>query len=316
MISVIVPALNESANIRPLIDKLILQFQQPCEIIIVDDHSSDDTYEQVEQLNLPNVYAIRLSRRSGSHVALRAGLLQATGDAVLCISADGQDNPAVINQMLSKWTAGQQIVWALREKRENEAFMQKYFSLAFYSLLRMLVVEQARNIDLARADFYLLDRLVVDSINSCPERNSSLFGLIAWMGFRQDYVEYERLERLSGKSKWNFRSRLRLAKDWIIAFSGLPLKMMTWIGFSVAVLGLLYAGFIFNRALTGYPVQGWASLMILVLVLGGFQMTMAGITGEYLWRTLDETRNRPLFFVEKNSAKRFQKQLSQSINHH
>lgn len=303
MISVVIPAYNEADNIHQTLTELLaVMGDEPCEIIVVDDHSGDETYERVVLFGQTHVHGIRLSRRSGSHVALRAGLLHARGDAVLCISADGQDNPEAVRQMIAKWRDGSQIVWALRQKRDNESLGQKYFSLAFYKLLSTLAETQGGNgIDLARADFYLLDRQVVDAVNRCSERHSSLFGLIAWSGFRQDWVEYARLARRAGQSKWNFRARFRLAKDWIIAFSGLPLKAMTMVGFSVAVLGLLYAALTFVRVFSGIPIQGWASLMIAVLVLGGLQMAMLGIIGEYLWRTLDETRNRPLFFIEKMS---------------
>ena len=146
-----------------------------------------------------------------------------------------------------------------------------------------------------------MDRKVVDAITACRETNTSLFGMIAWIGFKQGYIEYERRQRHSGRSKWNLRSRIRLAKDWIIAFSGIPLKLLTIIGFSVACVGFVYAFTVVIRSIIfGSPVQGWSSVMTAILVLGGGQMMMLGILGEYLWRTLDESRNRPGYFVEKS----------------
>lgn len=124
-------------------------------------------------------------------------------------------------------------------------------------------------IDLSRADFFLLDRKVVNAINNCPERNTSLFGLIVWLGFSQDFVEYERRPRHSGKSKWNFRGRLRLAKDWIIAFSGIPLKLMSIFGIFFAILGFIYGIYLVINALRGNPPPGWSSIIVAVLVLGG-----------------------------------------------
>jgi dolichol-phosphate mannosyltransferase len=142
---------------------------------------------------------------------------------------------------------------------------------------------------------------VVDALNSLQEANSSLFGLVAWIGYQQDYVEYERRERQIGKSKWRFRARMRLAKDWVIAFSGIPLKVMTVMGFAVAALGMLYALWVMGVAIFGEPIQGWASIMVVVLIIGGLQMAMLGIMGEYLWRTLEETRQRKLYFIEKST---------------
>ncbi len=307
MLSIVIPAYNETENLCLTIPRLrdvVLGAGMPdCEFIVVDDHSSEPMYESVLALDTPNVRCIRLSRRSGSHVALRAGIAVAKGDAVLCISADGQEDPAAVPVMLQQWRNGTQIVWGLRKARDNEGFLQKLFSLAFYKLLASVTESSSQGIDLSRADFYLLDRRVVDSINQLKETNTSLFGLIAWIGFQQGAVEYDRKERRFGKSKWRFRQRMRLAKDWIIAFSGLPLKVMTVVGFLIALTGLLLAVYILVLRLFWHviTIEGWASLIVAVLVLGGFQIAMLGILGEYLWRTLEETRRRRLYFVEKST---------------
>ncbi len=306
MLSIVIPAYNEAENLRRTLPQMREALRQSgmtdYEFIVVDDHSSEPLFESLAELNDPHIHCIRLSRRSGSHTALRAGLGASRGSAALCISADGQEDPAAIPLMVEKWREGNQIVWGLRSQRSGEGLFQKYFSLLFYKLLATLTEGGQSGIDLNRADFYLLDRRVVNGLNALPENNSSLFGLIAWIGYRQAYVEYERRERAVGKSKWKFRARMRLAKDWIIAFSGLPLKSMTILGFIVAGLGFLYAMWILiNSLLFGNPVEGWASLMTTVLVLGGLQMAMLGIIGEYLWRTLEETRRRALYFVEKST---------------
>ena len=310
MLSVVIPSFNESDNIintieeiKDVIEKKI--FSKKYEIIVTDDHSTDNTYQIVESFNDVRIKCIRLSRRSGSHIALRAGIANARGDAVLCISADGQDDPNVLEEMLKKLHEGAQIVWALRKKRK-ESFLIKRSVLIFYRTLELLTDTKKSEIDLSRADFYLLDKKVVDAINHCPERNTSLFGLINWLGFKQDYVEFERRERKSGKSKWNFRARFHLAKDWIIAFSGLPLKLMSILGALVALIGFLYAIFIVIHAIIGNPIQGWTSIMIVILILGGLQMIMFGILGEYLWRNIDESRRRPLYFIEKTTFKKLE----------
>lgn len=307
-LSVVLPSYNESENIVFVINELInsinnIKLITNHEIIIVDDHSTDNSFEKINDEFPPEVKCIRLSRRSGSHVAIRAGLAQAEGDVVLCISADGQDNPDTLEKMIHKIVKeNTDIVWAVRIIRK-EPLLYKFIANTFYKILKKLTQIDHITFDFSKADFYLLNRKVVNAINQCNERNTSLFGLILWLGFRQDYVEYERRERHSGKSKWTYRTLFHLAKDWIIAFSGLPLKLMAVVGLIFAVCGFLYACFIVFYALAGKTIPGWATTTILILTLGGVQMIMIGIVGEYLWRNLDETRRRPLFFIEKMTNK-------------
>jgi dolichol-phosphate mannosyltransferase len=229
------------------------------------------------------------------------GLPFARGEAVLVLSADGQDNPQAIPEVLKRWKQGAQVVWALRKSRKNEPFFKKIAAIIFYKVLAFLIKSQSHQIDPSRADFYLLDKKAVAAITACRERNTSLFGLISWLGFKQDFVEYHRREREIGESKWNFRKRIDLAKDWIVAFSGLPLKAISIAGVIIAFLGFLYAIYIIRRATQGSPVPGWSSLMVVILLLGGLQMIMFGVVGEYLWKNLDESRKRPLAFIEKST---------------
>jgi glycosyltransferase involved in cell wall biosynthesis len=305
-LSVVIPAFNEAQNIPHIVGELLRHISEikdvsRSEIIICDDHSADDTFQAVKQLNVSNVKCVRLSRRSGSHVAIRAGLYVARGDAVLCISADGQDDPAALPKMIQKIKEGKQIIWGVRTTRD-EPFFARQFSRLFYKLLSLFVAKES-HIDLANADFYLLDRKVVDALNFCRERNTSLFGLIAWIGFKQDEVKYQRRKRAKGKSNWNFKSKRKLAFDWIIAFSGVPLKVISITGILVAFIGFLYALVIIFMTLSGHTTPGWAETVILILLLGGIQMIMIGVIGEYLWRTLDESRSRPVFFIEETSDK-------------
>jgi dolichol-phosphate mannosyltransferase len=305
-ISVVIPAYNEADNIKSTVEEILaitgkIHDIDKTEVIVVDDHSSDNTYDVVNNMNDSRVSCLRLSRQSGSHTAWRAGLMKADGDIVLCISADGQDNPNCLNQMMLKLCSGCNIVWALRKNRNKESLILRLFAKTFYKILFRLIGSNQSGIDLSRADFYILDRPVLEAIKSCAERNTSLFGLISWLGFKQEFVEYERRERKSGLSKWSYRSRLRLAKDWIIAFSGLPLKLMTIVGFIVAFNGFLYATFLIINSFLKNPMAGWSSIMVVVLVLGGIQMIMLGIAGEYLWRNLDESRKRPHYFIEKST---------------
>lgn len=305
-LSVVIPAYNEQDNIKRTIEEITGVINDiPCIneylILVIDDHSSDVTYDIINNLKNLKVGCLRLSKRSGSYTALRAGIAEAKGNIVLCISADGQDDPSVLKHMVDKWQKGADVVWALRKSRDNERFDVRILSKLFYKILNWLVRENDNSIKLSHADFCLLDRRVADKINLCTEKNTSLFGLIVWLGFNQDFVEYKRRLRFSGNTKWSLKSRFRFAKDWVIAFSGLPLKLMTFIGFITALIGFLYTIVIIIISFRGYPVQGWASTMIAILIIGGLQMIMLGIIGEYLWRTLDETRKRPLYFIEKKT---------------
>ena len=307
-LSVVIPAYNEADNIKATVEELLKVIGRISDIgdvkvVVVDDHSSDNTYDIVRNMKDPRVMCLRLSRRSGSHAALRAGFIESNSDFVMCLSADGQDDPNCLKQMLLKLRSGCNVVWALRKNRNKESLILQLFAKTFYKTLLKLTGSDQSGIDLSRADFYMLDRSVLEAIKSCTERNTSLFGLISWLGFKQEFVEYERRERNSGLSKWSFRSRFRLARDWIVAFSGLPLKLMSLVGFFVALSGFLYALYVIFNAFSGNPIDGWSSIMVAVLILGGIQMIMLGVVGEYLWRNLDESRERPLYFIEKKTQK-------------
>jgi len=305
-LSVVIPANNESDNIKVTIEEIVTLIEKitdinEVQIIVIDDHSTDNTYEIVSQMHYPFLTCLRLSRRSGSHVAIRAGLVEAVGDAVLCISADGQDDPIVLEEMIEKWRRGAKTVWALRKDRKDESWYYRKASNMFYFLLIFLGGDSGSRVDQSRADFFLLDRAVVNAINSCVEVNFHLFGIIGWLGFSQDTVEYNRRVRRHGKSKWSFRKKVFMAKEWITAFTGMPLKLMTFIGFCFAFSGFLYAIYLIIFYFTENPAPGWSSIMVAIFVIGGVQMIMLGIIGEYLWRNLEETRKRPLYFIEKKT---------------
>lgn len=303
-LSVVIPSYNEADNIADTITELASRIEghvDRYEIIVVDEHSSDDTFDRAASVPGVNVRCLRLSRRSGSQVAIRMGLAASTGDAVLCMSADGQDDPVVIGEMIRKWRNGAQIVWALRRDRKDEPLRIKLFAAAFYRLLRYFNRPENPDLDLSRADFYLLDRKVVDALVSCGERITSLFGLIAWIGFRQDSVDYDRRPRRNGDSKWTFGRRMTLALDWIVAFSWLPLRVASMLGIALACVGALYAVVVVINAFLGHPVEGWSSVVTAVLILSGIQMVMLGVIGEYVGRGLDESRKRPIAFIEREA---------------
>ena len=307
-LSVVIPAYNESKNIKTTIREVLSTLDKMpdidrTEVLVVDDHSSDGTFEAAGGMDDSRVKCLRLSRRCGSHTALRAGMKESTGEAVLFTSADGQDDPACLVDMLKKWRKGAKVVWALRKTRRGEPWYITKPAQAFYRLLTCLGGVEKTDIDISRANFYLLDRIVVNAINNCLERHTSLFGLILWLGFNQDFVEYERRPRRSGKSKWNFRSSLTLAKDWIMGFSGLPLTLMFLVGIVITGVGILYALYMVANIILGNPAESPAVIILAILLVGGIQLITLGLVGEYLWHNLDESRRRPLYLIEKRSER-------------
>lgn len=301
LVSIVTPAFNESANLPILHSRLAAAFSGSnvdWEWIVVDDHSPDTTFDVISSLatSNPNIRAVRLARNSGSHAAVICGLSESSGDCAVVMASDLQDPPETIAQLLDKWRAGDHVVWAVRAAREGEDLSTTTFSRLYYLLMRRVV--GIRAIPPTGADFFLLDRKVIDALLRFGESNVSLLALIAWMGFRQGSVSYNKEARLHGRSSWTFGKKFKLAIDSVASFSYLPIRVMSALGFLFAVLGLIYALVVIVHALRGNPVQGWASLMVVVLVVGGIQMVMMGVLGEYLWRTLDQARSRPQFIVE------------------
>ena len=313
-LSVVIPAYNEANNLEQLIEELRGIFKSlpqisDYEVLIVDDHSSDGTFEKISALNRQDrkIRGIRPSRRSGSHSALRAGIANAAGDATFCLSADGQDNPHALPEMLAKMAQGVDLVWAIRRRREDPSFVMNFLHSFARRIISLIANPgEAGGLDLVNADLFLLNRKVTQAVNRCPERNTSLVGLLMWLGFRQDAVVYERRDRFQGISKWTFRAKWRFFKDWVIAFSGVPLKMISVLGLLMSGLGFLYAVFVVIYRLLGFGLPGWAEIVVLVLVIGGVQMLMLGVAAEYLWRNLDEARSRPLYFIEQATEKEYE----------
>lgn len=304
MISVIFPTYNEQDNISALYERLVAVTagiqEHDFEFVFVDDCSTDETHFKLCTLREKDdrVHLIRFARNCGSHAAVDAGLAMCAGDIAIVLAADLQDPPEIIPRLVAQWEKGYRVVWGMREKRHGENFMTLVFSRAYYFMMNRLT-------DVKRpptgADVVLIDRSVIEAFKQSPEKNSSVFMLIAWLGFSQTYIEYVKEVRHTGISKWTFSKRLKMLFDSLISFSYAPLRFMSLMGAISAFAGLLYALVIFINAFRGIPVQGWATLMIVVLLLGGFQMAMMGMLGEYLWRTYDETRGRPRYVIEKNT---------------
>jgi dolichol-phosphate mannosyltransferase len=302
-LSVVVAAFNEEGNLPTLYDRLRkLDWEGldlEAEYIFVDDHSTDRTPEILAGFATagPSVKVIRFSKNFGSHKAFAAGLENCSGDAAVILAADLQDPPETIPLLVEKWRAGSRIVWAVRGSREGESSLTKALSRLYYELMRRYAEVRPPP---KGADFLLVDRIVVEQLRAAPEKHTSLISLIQWMGFEQDEITYDKEARLSGRSKWTVGKKIKLAVDSFVSFSYGPVRMASFCGLTFAISGFLYAAVIVLSAIfLGRDVQGWSSLMCVLLIVSGVQLIMLGILGEYLWRTFDESRGRPRFIIEK-----------------
>lgn len=302
-LSVVVAAFNEEGNLPILYERIrSLDWEGlglDLELVFVDDHSRDRTPEILAALAAgdPAVKVLRFSKNFGSHKAFTAGLEHCSGDAAVILAADLQDPPEVIPGLVAKWRGGARVVWAVRERREGESLMTKLLSRLYYQLMRRYAEVQP---PAQGADFLLMDRRVIDELKAAPEKHTSLLSLVQWMGFDQESVPYAKAARHSGRSNWTLRKKFKLAVDSFVSFSYAPVRLASACGLLFAVSGFAYAAVIALRALTlGSPVQGWSSLMCVVLIVSGVQLVILGILGEYLWRTFDEARGRPRYIIEK-----------------
>ena len=269
------------------------------ELLYVDDGSQDATLDLLRgvQQDDSRVRVIALSRNFGHQTAVSAGLAEALGDAVVVIDADLQDPPGVIVEMVARWRAGVDVAYGVRTERAGETAFKRWTAKLFYRLIAKL---SDVAIPLDAGDFRLMDRAAVDALLAMPERDRLLRGMVAWAGFRQEAVSYRRAERYAGETKYPLGKMLRLAVDGILSFSLLPLRLAAWLGFlaaGVAVLGIGYA--LVRRLFTDAWVTGWTALVIAILFMGGVQLVLLGVLGEYLGRVYGEVKRRPLFFVKE-----------------
>ncbi len=301
-LSIVVPAFNEEQNLPAFYERVRTQAEAlglSWEWIIVDDHSADHTFAAASALAQrdPRVKALRLSRNSGSHIAALCGLDHAQGKCAAVMAADLQDPPEILGELLQPWRAGAQVVWGARRLRKGESLGTRLFSRLYYALMRHFV--GLREMPARGADLFLVDRAVILALRQFRELNVSLLALITWMGFRQATITYDKEPRLHGRSGWSLRKKLKLAVDSVTSFTYAPIRLISYAGLLVALAGFLYAAWIVISRLRGSTtIAAWASLMVVILILGGLQMIMMGVLGEYLWRALDEARRRPAYLIE------------------
>lgn len=300
ILSVVVPCHNEEANLPVLHERLQAALRDSgvdWELILVDDHSSDGTFAVARSLASSDsrVKALRLARNVGSHIAILCGTEHAKGDAITVLAADLQDPPELIPKMLDQWRAGNQIVWAVREGRLGISRFDRLSSKLFNRIMASITGTQVLG---EGADFFLIDHAVGEALQRHKETNISVFALLQWMGFRQTRTYYTKQARLQGQSSWSLRKKAKLFVDSIISFSFLPIRLMSLLGMVVAGIGFLYALFLIANSFAGNVPSGWTSTIVVVLILGGIQIVMLGVLGEYLWRNLAEARQRPRYLLE------------------
>lgn len=298
--SIIAPIYNETGCLEELhrrVTDMISQTGEPWELVLVDDGSADGSTEMIREMAKKDshVRPVIFARNFGHQIAVTAGMDYSRGDAVVIIDADLQDPPEVILQLIEKWREGYQVVYAKRNEREGESWFKLVTASAFYKLIYRITDVK---IPLNTGDFRLLDRKVVDVMNSMRERHRFLRGMSAWVGFRSIGVSYKRAARYAGKTKYPFKKMVKLALTAITSFSFMPLQIAMWAGFIAAGISILAIPVVIILRLIGSQFfLGQATTLIAVLFLGGVQLICMGILGEYIGRIYDEAKGRPLYIT-------------------
>jgi dolichol-phosphate mannosyltransferase len=300
VLSVVLPCFNERENLDPLRARLAPLLERitggSFEVIFVDDGSSDGCSEMLDALNQrdPRFKVIHFSRNFGHQAALSAGLDATCGQATVLMDCDLQDPPEVIEQFLEQWRAGNEVVYGVRRKRKEGIFKRTGYAAFYRSMRAMADID----VPLDSGDFCLVDRAVVRVLRDLPESHRFLRGLRSWVGFRQVGVEYERHGRHAGDPKYTIGQLFRLAVSGYVGFSTVPLRIASWLGLLAAGVGFAVALWAVGTRILDIPTpRGWASTVGLILFLGGVQLLVLGVMGEYLGRVFDEVRGRPSYIV-------------------
>jgi glycosyltransferase involved in cell wall biosynthesis len=297
-LTVVVPICDEEEGLKPLYDRLTAALAGvDYELLLVNDGSRDRSFERMLALHASDgrVSVLDLSRNFGHQVAITAGMDHARGDAVVVMDADLQDPPEVVVLMLAKYREGFDVVYGVRENREAESAFKRATAWVFYRLMRLLT---PMDLPPDSGDFRLLSRRAVDAVRQLREQSRFVRGMVRWIGFKQTALAYRREARVTGQTKYPLWKMVRLAVDAMISFSTIPLRVATALGLAVAAGCVSYAVYaVTMKVFTGHTVQGWASLMVAILLVGSAQLVCLGILGEYVGRIYDEVRARPLYLV-------------------
>ncbi len=300
LLSIILPSYNEEQNIAHTaltLSELLTQEQIEYELIFVSDGSRDGTYQEILKAARQNpcVKGAEFSRNFGKEASIFAGLQLATGDAVIVMDCDLQHPPQVIPQMWKLWNEGYEVVEGIKTSRGREGFLHKCFAGAFYKIMSGLIKMDMN----ASSDYKLLDRKVVDVLLGLPEKNTFFRALTFWAGFKTVSVEYEVQERIYGESKWSFFSLMRYAITNATSFSTLPLQLVTVLGLVAILFSLGLAVQTLVKYLTGTAVEGFTTVILLILIIGGFIMLSLGIIGHYIARIYEEVKGRPRYIISQ-----------------
>lgn len=300
-VSIVVPVYNEIEVIdtcyRRLTDVMESLREYDYELIFVDDGSLDGSWDKLMDIQSrdPRLKVIKFSRNFGHQIAITAGIDHAKGAAVVVIDADLQDPPEVIVEMIAKWEQGYDVVYGVRKKRDGENWLKLFTAAAFYRVLRRFTHIE---IPLDVGDFRLMSARAAHQLKRLREKDRFIRGLVSWIGFRQTGITYHREERFAGHTKYPLKKMAKFALDGITSFSSVPLKLASWLGFMTSLLAFLYLFSVFVQKAMGHTVEGWATIMVAMLFLGGVQLICLGIIGEYIGRIFNEIKSRPMYVIE------------------
>jgi dolichol-phosphate mannosyltransferase len=303
-LSFLIPVFRNEGSIIPTyqrLKELILHLHHDYEFVFVNDGSDDNSQEELLSLYEKDsrVKVLSFSRNFGQVAAIIAGLKETTGDAVISMSADLQEPIALIESMIVKWQLGNEIVICHRIDRED-SFIANNASKLFYKMMQYVNPKMPKG----GFDFLLIDKKAVEVLNQIDERNRFFQGDILWLGYNVAFIPYSRLKRTIGKSQWTLSKKLKYFIDGLLNTSYIPIRLISLLGIIFSLFGFMYAiDIAYNRFINNTPFNGWAPIMILILIIGGLIMLMLGVIGEYVWRTYDETRKRPLYIIKDKFSK-------------
>jgi glycosyltransferase involved in cell wall biosynthesis len=298
--SIILPVYNEESTIQALFQKvkeLLVRLDGESEVIFINDGSRDNSYDLLLSVSKQDsrFKVINLARNFGHQLAITAGMDLSTGDAVIVMDADLQDPPEVVLDMIQKWKEGYDVVYAVREQRKGESYFKLATASIFYRVLNKM---SEVSIPLDVGDFRLVDRAVIEAFGHLRESNRFVRGMFSWLGFKQTGIFFKRNERFAGETKYPLIKMMKFATDGIISFSQIPLNWILNFGFAVSAFSFVMAFYFIGLKLWGHTVEGWTSLIVVVTFIGGIQLIMLGVIGQYVGRIYTEAKRRPLYVVK------------------
>lgn len=304
-ISIVIPVYFNEDTLIPLYEdmkKVILPKLEHYEIVFVDDGSRDNSWKIMNDLREKddNIKCVKLSRNFGEHAAILAGLHVCTGDCAVTKQADLQEDSSIILDMYESWKKGNKVVLAVRKERDENA-VKKFFANMYYLIVRKMIDNKMPK---GGCDCYLLDKQAINVLESLDEKNSSLTLQVLWIGFQSDKIYFHRKDREIGKSRWTLAKKIKLVMDSVMSFTYIPIRFMSICGFIMFLLSIISAIFIIIEKLTiGTPIQGYSSMMCVMLFSSGIILLMLGILGEYIWRTLEAAKKRPPYIIDEIKQK-------------